>query len=382
MAEYTDDIPNEYPFIFGTNDSLPINNLSDKKLEELVPGHIYLKNWRTGEVSQYIKVEATAFTLTENNELFIAESSGIIYAYSRDGVRGKKLIDLSKENAVISNMVANDNLVFFTVKDTVYRYHIPSGILDKLGTMDTSEPIYFTAVSNTTVKWITETDEHYQSESEYATKTVIKNFSTGECIELYGHNIVDLSEDDGRENSVTRADSYFNDFGTSKCTCHGGSGGTCYINGSCDCKSGSWAGYSGIQCLGYAYDWYKNAFGNSTSGSHQFAQFSFSTNINIALAQLSDMLKQCCYGAHMRLINTSSVQHSMILLNPTISTNYMQITDANRTDSNWCIIQTANFAYSTFVSRYPTVKWVWTRNHNTSYVPGVGYVCLVCGQIS
>lgn len=382
-------VADEYPFIYGFEDGFAIGNISENDKADLVQGYVYLKNWKTATVRPLIEKSTTALFVSESGNVYAADENHIISLYDLAGKKQGTVIKSTCKSSPISNIAANDDVIFFTQGNAVYRYFIPTSSLEKMCEMNTDEPIAFTALTNNSVQWHTLTDEHFQSADDYIVETTTVNFRTGEVTKSRGDDCDDSAYDDGRVDLAPQANKkYFNDFGDSVCTCHGqkhnGVVYSCSTDGSCDCKPGSWDDYSGIQCYGYALDWYSKNVSTTAVGSTKISGFTFSSNTSIAQAQLADLLKQSCYGAHLRVYrinkNGDIIEHSLIITDPDYTSSSFVTTDANRSDYDYCVIQNTTFAYSTLISKYPYVKWVWTQNHSYTSIPS-GQICNKCGQM-
>lgn len=384
-------IPDTYPFIFGRDDSVAISNISEVVLDTLVPGYMYSKNWKTGEITPFISTEVTGFT-AYGEDLLVADMSGAIHRYTSAGDYIEKVVDVPQGTAdargTVSYLVANNDVVFFTANDTLYRYFVPSKVLEDMGGIDESNILYLSALTNNSVIWIEISNEVDPISGEYYTESFVKNLKTG-TISIYTEETTaefhEVESSLSGTASVAASATYFNDRSTSKCTCHGVSR-SCNVNGSCDCKVGTWNGQSGIQCLGYAFDWYSARIDKNGSKTAQLSAFAFTGTTANKLAQLSDMLSQSCYGAHIRFnkVNNSSDlnnRHSVIVLNAEYSNDSISITDANRTDTDYCVIKTEEMTYDYIISKYMRVEAVWTQQHSY-WNNGGTYICTTCGRTS
>lgn len=364
-------VPDKYHFIHEVSETPATNDLEQSVIESLVPGYLYTKNWKTGEVELIIAIKLTSYALTENNVLYAADNSGKIYEFTLDGVRKAELVDMSSAGGEIRNMTANDDLIVFTIGKAAYRFYLPTKTLDNLGSISTTEPDYFWASTNNTINWSERTDSSDPHEPKSVTYQ--KNLTTGK--------ITVINEHESDRSAAVYATSYFSDDG-SECDCHGykkacdttsSDGNTWGIN--CDCKTGYWNGAAAIQCQGYAYDWYSNHVSKTSSGQTKLGSVSF---VNISdsekLARLYDLLDDCCYGANMRVNNDN---HSLIMLTPS-SASSLSITDANWSGGR-CAIRTANYTPANFVKAFTSITNVWTQSHNYQSFGGVT-VCTICGR--
>ncbi len=338
------------------------------------------------------------YTIVRDRLLFIVDGRKIYKSYL-DGTSAEMIFEAPNTiNENMSDIFADDFLIWFRAGDDIYRLYVENNILDKI--YANSNIISYRPISNYSIEYSIYSEEWNEylleggnSECDVDFQKILnyKYFiETGETIEyvndeILGYNFpsnsaeeallpFDISHYGSYSSNINGKSipapkypigSYIGEYSNAPCGHHTTTNNDdCYPDGSCGCKV---LGYSsslgtGIQCNGFAKEIYGYLFLKNKGTYTSFANTNSSTKAGSVLSNLHP-------GAYIR----TNTGHSLILIKAFGS--YADFYHANYEEA--CKVSITRFDYSDFSSKYRSIE-IYDGCHYFVYSSGKT-VCAYCG---
>ncbi len=328
-----------------------------------------------------------------NNEIFIISNNKII-KIDLEGENESIVLELRlMEDEMISDIFVTDELIWFRLKNSVFRLHRDSNTLDKIYSND--DLAWYKPISNYSIKCDIYTEEMklyienggsinddfyfvptvtylYNSQTKVLLKAdeIVNNENTISTFALKATNGSDYSS---YKTSIKGVDIplsnypigiYLNQSRTSPCSHHSTKNvDACSTTGSCGCTylGSSTLGY-GIQCLGFAKKVYGDIYGAKKGESLSFS------SVN-SLERAESIFSDLHPGAYIR----ADGKHSLIFLQNTND-------GADFYHANFrkpCRVDVTNFTYSEIAEMYSNLSIV--DGFHVYHIEGNYQVCQYCG---
>ncbi len=331
-------------------------------------GYLYSRNVDTKEERLIYDKNVTNHYVWDGNIYCIVDGNSIV-KIAVDGSDPETILTTEKD---IDRLYVNDELIFYQMDNSIYRYYIESGITDCI--VEADYIYFFYPYSNFVVEWGVGDNIVYRVDTSAVNSvdgTGTTNTTTLDeytFIEEIHANAVSSSSTYVNGQTIPLTDypngSYYTKTGE-KCKqeanggCHR-SGGVCkYDIGACpNCKS-----YNGAaQCMGFAHYVYKQIWGVDTNKNEKHNR---NTGTGSAAAA-REFLWGISSGTELRVTGPHTTGHSIIVANITDSGVYIYHANGDGT----CKVEYEYFTFSNFASEYSYIQYSYDARHifNNNYV--------------
>ncbi len=315
-------------------------------------GYLYSHNVDTDEKALVFAQNVTEHYLWDEHLYCVVNGKNIV----KITVSGQNPETVLTTNGNISQLYVNDDIIYYLMDNSIYRYHRASQTTDRI--VQDDYIYFFYPYSNYVVEWGDGSGNQDVNRLDTNTQeiTVSKQYEF-----LVVPEIVTRAASSSSVHGTTlpygssyAAGRYFNESGTSPCPCHPNSAACPYLtsNKSCDsCKSvnGSW------QCLAFAHQMHKQIWGSYGTKNTKSYTISSTANARAAFWNLPS-------GTHVRASRntTKSEQHSFIIAD-------VSNTGATLYEANWesgCKITYTFVSFQTLASRYKSIDYTYDAQHS------------------
>lgn len=308
------------------------------------------------------------------DSIFYEDSVAVDDVLSFETNSGERLFetingDMYYRGDLVSGHVGNENVLFFAAGDTIYRYHIASGVTDTV--LEDPDIIWYYPLSDYNILFATSSEgtsafskEAVQCSKEVPSGQVFSYNMLTECTEIAQNPVFDLC--------MTGMKTSYNILSSATMTINGKEiPHPNYPIGSV--YSGSFEG--GTQCHGFALYIYNYIWGSTSYGTRK-GRTSLNKDENIAKAAL----KGISPGTLVRMDDTLSAKHAMII--ESTSESGIRVYHANWTGGLVC--ETV-LSYSDIATRWTEISYMqvpscryskWVKYDSNRHVK----TCLDCGK--
>lgn len=276
------------------------------------------------ETSDY---SITAYTKPNNQPLFVSNGSALYY-----------------NNEPVYSYVGNPEILFFSLENAIYRYHVASRIVDLM--LSDEDVVWFYPITAHTILYAKGFVEYSGIACSRATNNTLEYY--------YYDDVTGTSEDVANPDHSIALTGFPGDYNIIDNSDIATYAAVATINGKAIPHNsypegseftGSFEG--GTQCHGFALFIYDYLWGSTSYGiqSRAIAVNDFAETAKAAL--------QVPNGSLVRVDSGKSSLHTMIVISKT-STG-IKVYHANWTNGKVCI---TNMSYSNFVARYDTINYI------------------------
>lgn len=326
-------------------------------------GYLYSRNVDTKEERLIYDKNVTNHYVWGGNIYCVVDGNSIV-KIAVDGSDPETILTTEKD---IDRLYVNDELIFYQMDNSIYRYYIESGITDCI--VEADYIYFFYPYSNFVVEWGVGDNIVYRVDTSAVNSvdgTGTTNTTTLDeytFIEEIHANAVSSSSTYVNGQTIPLTDypngSYFTKTGNAckKETnggCHDNKTGVCkYDIGACpNCKSCNGA----AQCMGFAHYVYKQIWGVDTNKNEKHNR---NTGTGSAAAA-REFLWGISSGTELRVTGPHTTGHSIIVANITDSGAYIYHANGDGT----CKVEYEYLSFYSYSAKYNKVTYTYDDLHS------------------
>lgn len=287
------------------------------------------------------------FYLDDLNQKSTLSVNNIDYSFFEENTT----LTESKIEDLISGLISNKEIAFFTIGNTIYRYHIASKTIDEF--YSNSDITYYYPITSHSIIWVSNNSKNNRIEclSEIESSNNYYYYSSLDNINKMINNPLDYIESTkGSGYTNILAASYTYRIGNTTLPISGYPAGSVY-NGNDN---------NATECAGFAYRTFNSMWGSYTACGGRDGRWGVNT-----YSSTQQKLQTLKPGSHIRCnypAYSSYPHHSMIVCKTTSTNIYVY-------HGNWTNGQVAftSFTYTEFANKFPYIEGIDNPHYITSY---------------